>query len=441
MLAGALTTFFCGSLLLLPGCGGAARNAETPSATPMKSGSITLEFWTLQLDAFADVLTPMFREYERRHPGVRIHWVDIPFSEGTKRTLTAMMSDSTPDVVNLNPDFSAVLASRKALVDMNRAVSPAVKASYLPAAWEAASLQRPGEKPIAFGLPWYVTSSVTLYNEAILHKAGLSRPPGGWAAMPAFVEHVRERTGAYGLMPTLSESGNFLKDLQKIGIPLYDAQGRAIFATPAAIAHLTRIVALYRAGAFPAEALTESHQAAIARYQAGTLAMLVIGPNFLKIVEQNAPAVYRETRIAPQFPSDAPYKDFALMLLTVPRKSAHPAEAVRFAEFVTHGRNQMALAGAAPVLPSVTSALTSVYQAARRSPNLMERARAISAEQLLRARGTYRIQPGQNTINQIVDYYIQLAMLGKLSPAEALKRAQHDIDETLKSSRVTAGSG
>lgn len=432
MLASLLAALFLGSVPLFSGCGGAMRHTPASPSETTQNGDITLEFWTLQLDAFEGVLKPMFREYERQHPGVRIHWVDIPFSEGTKRTLTAMMSAETPDVVNLNPDFSAVLASRQALTDMNRAISPAVKASYLPAAWEAVSLYRVGKDPVAFGLPWYVTSSITLYNEAILRRAGLNAPPDNWAEMPGFVKRIREQTGMYGLMPTLSESGNFLKELQKSGVPLYDAQGRASFATPAAIAHLTRMVSLYQEGAFPAEALTESHQAAIARYQAGTLAMLVIGPNFLKIVEQNAPAVYWETRIAPQFPSDAPYKDFALMLLAVPRKSTHPVEAVRFTEFITNGRNQTALAEAAPVLPSVTSALKAVDQTAQRSTNLMESARAISAEQLLRARGAYRIRPGQNTINQIVDYYIQLAMLGKYSPSEALRRAQSDINETLR---------
>ena len=35
-----------------------------------------------------------------------------------RQTLTAMMSPQVPDVVNLNPDFSAVLASRRAVLNM-----------------------------------------------------------------------------------------------------------------------------------------------------------------------------------------------------------------------------------------------------------------------------------------------------------------------------------
>lgn len=388
---------------------------------------ITLEFWTLQLDAFQDLFLPMFQEYERQHPNIRIHWVDVPFSEGSKRTLTAMMSDHAPDVVNLNPDFSAVLASRNALLDMNESVLPEVRQTYLPVAWDAASLQKSPTEAITFGLPWYITSSVTLYNKALLKKAGLSTIPTTWEAMPSFVRRMRQKAGVYGMMPTLCENGNFLKELQKIGVPLFNAKGRAVFATPKAISHLARLVALYRAGAFPAEALTESHQAAIARYQAGTLAMLAIGPNFLKIMKENAPTIYQATDVAPQFPQNAQFKDFALMVLTVPVKSDHPKEAVEFAEFITNAQNQQALTSAAPVLPSIASAL-SVPDTPQGSQDVMARARAMSVNQLLQAKGHYRIQPNQNTVNQIIDYHVQMALLGKKKPADALKRAQLELN-------------
>jgi putative chitobiose transport system substrate-binding protein len=394
-------------------------------------GPITLEFWTLQMDTFADTLKPMFAAYERSHPNVRIQWVDVPFSEGPKRTLTAIMSDQVPDVVNLNPDFSAVLASRGALIDMNAALPENVRQSYLPVAWEGATLKQPGGKSIAFGLPWYVTSSVTLYNKGILKKAGLGGPPKTFAELPDFARTVKEKTGVYGLMPVIAESGNFLKELKKVGVPLYDAQGRAVFATDRAIEYLAHFVEMYKEGWVPAEAITESHQAAVGRYQAGTLAMFLIGPNFLKIVKENAPEIYAHTDVAPQFPQDAAYKDFSLMVLVVPRKSAHPKEAADFAAFITNAQNQLALAQAAPVLPSVTRALKEPYFQESGSADLMDRGRSVSAKQLLSATEAYQILPAQNAINEIVDHYVQLAMLEKLPPTDALRQAQHDVNALL----------
>jgi putative chitobiose transport system substrate-binding protein len=426
--------------LLLQGCA-----SPKPS---LKDRHITLEFWTLQLDAFADVLKPMFAEYERQHPGIRIHWVDIPFTEGSKRTLTAMMSDRIPDVINSNPDFSAILASRHALIDMNQAIDAKTRQHYLPVAWETATLNRSGAKPVTFGVPWYLSSAVTLYNTQLLHQAGFQKPPASWEALPAFIQALHQHSSAYGMMPTLSENGHFLKELQSLGVTLYNARGRAIFANqPEAALHLQQCVDLYRSGAFPAEALTESHQSAVARYQAGTLAMINIGPNFLKILKENSPARYAMTAIAPQFPLKASNPDFSLMLLTVPLKSHHPKEAVRFATFITNAENQMRLVKAAPVLPSITSALQTIFTTSTptrlgettssqisfaQEDVLMAQGRAMSAAQLLRAHHSDGLRPDQNTINQTIDYYVQLALLGKKSPQQALSQAQADINASVQ---------
>lgn len=410
-------------LLSFSGCG---------TSEPVSKNHITLEFWTLQLDTFKSTLEPMFLEYEREHPNVRIKWVDIPFSEGPKRTLTAMLSGHTPDVVNLNPDFSAILANRNALLDMNSAVPKAVKESYLPVAWDAATLIKPGLQPLTFGLPWYVTSSVTIYNKAILKKAGYQKPPASFEELPAFAERIHQSTKAYGLMPVIAESGNFLKELKKIGVPLYNAQGKAVFATVPAMDHLANFVDMYKKGWVPAEAITESHQAAVGRFQAGTLASLSIGPNFLKIVKENAPKIYQETGVAPQFPETASYKDFSLMVLVVPVNSAHPKEAADFAAFITNAKNQLALSNVAPVLPSVTDALKDPYFQTAQSGDLMAEGRVISANQLLKATTAYQIQPNQNAINDIINHYVQLALLGKLSPEDALRHAEKEINDTLE---------
>lgn len=392
---------------------------------------ITLEFWTLQMDAFKTTLDPMFRKYERLHPHVRVRWVDIPFSEGPKRTLAAVMSGHPPDVINLNPDFSALLASRGALADMNGALPERVRESYLPVAWQAATLNR-GESPMAFGAPWYVTSSVLLYNRSLLSRAGFQAPPASFSGLPGFCEAIRRDTDAYGLMPAIAEHGGFLKELRKIGVPLYDARGRAVFASDMAVAHLSELTELYRNGWIPAETATEGHQAAVGRFQAGTLALLSIGPNFLKIVRENAPDVYRVTGVAPQFPAGAQYTDFALMLLAVPVKSVHPKEAADFAAFITNAENQMALAKAAPVLPSVTRALKDPYfSASGRSGDLLEQGRRISAAQLLRATHAYPVQPDQHAIDEVIDHAVQWALLGKKTPMAALRDAQREVNDIL----------
>ena len=75
-------------------------------------------FWTLQMSDFAPYINEVIDEFESQNPNVKIKWVDVPFSEGEKRTLASVLSDNPPDLVNLNPDFSATLAHKGALFEI-----------------------------------------------------------------------------------------------------------------------------------------------------------------------------------------------------------------------------------------------------------------------------------------------------------------------------------
>jgi putative chitobiose transport system substrate-binding protein len=417
------------SLLVLVALSGCAQN---PSRKPVEpSTGVTLEFWTLQLREFAPVLQPMMDRYERDHPGVRIHWVDVPFNEGKKRALTAMLSPQVPDVVNLNPGFAATLAARGALLNLSQHVAPTVQRLYVPVAWQASSIG--GQ---AFGLPWYLTSSITIANDALLQQAGVNALPSDWPQVLAMAKTVRQATNAYALMPVIAENGNFLKTLLQAGVPLYQTgvtNPRAVFADRGADKVLAQWVGLYRQGLVPPEALTQGHSAAVDRFQAGTLAILMAGPSFLKQVADNAPGVFAHTRVAPQLLSGhnvVGYTDFSTMVLVVPTKSAHPQQAVDFAAYITNPANQAAFVAKAPVLPSMTTLLQVVALAP--AADLKAQAQQMSAQQVLAAKVAFPLHPQQQTLNNILDLHVQLALLGKESPSQAMTKAQAEINAALQ---------
>ena len=91
---------------------------STPPINPLPQGAGTsneVVFWTLQMNDFAPYINGIIEEFETQNPEIKIKWVDVPFSEGEKRTLASVLSDNPPDLVNLNPDFSATLAHKGAL--------------------------------------------------------------------------------------------------------------------------------------------------------------------------------------------------------------------------------------------------------------------------------------------------------------------------------------
>ena len=100
------------SIFLLTGCSNKNTNKE-------------ITFWTLQMNDFSPYINKVITEYENTHPNIKINWIDIPFSEGEKRTLAAIMTDFPPDLINLNPDFSALLAQKGTLweIDQNKVKS------------------------------------------------------------------------------------------------------------------------------------------------------------------------------------------------------------------------------------------------------------------------------------------------------------------------------
>ena len=77
-------------------------------------------FWTLQMSDFSEYINGVISDFEAENPNIKIKWVDVPFSEGEKRTLASVLSDNPPDLVNLNPDFSATLAHKGALWEIQK---------------------------------------------------------------------------------------------------------------------------------------------------------------------------------------------------------------------------------------------------------------------------------------------------------------------------------
>jgi putative chitobiose transport system substrate-binding protein len=116
-------------------------------------------FWTLQMSDFSSYINGVIKDFETENPDIKIKWVDVPFSEGEKRTLASVLSDNPPDLVNLNPDFSSTLAHKKALWEIPQEQTNQYNTEILN------SLKVNGK---LYSIPWYATSAITIYNKDLL---------------------------------------------------------------------------------------------------------------------------------------------------------------------------------------------------------------------------------------------------------------------------------
>jgi putative chitobiose transport system substrate-binding protein len=424
-----------GVALGITGCGLAPKTDATQRP-------ITLTFWTLQLRDFAPYIKASLAEFERLHPDTHVEWVDVPFAEGEKRALTAMLGAKVPDVINLNPSFAARLAQKGTLLPLQPYLSPELKQAYVAVAWQAASLPTPqGDDPV--GIPWYLTSKVVFAHTPTLKAMGLAQPPTSFEQLGQGLAKLQADTTPategehYGWFPPLADDGYWLKELHAMGL-LDLAKGcpYGMAQQPAVVAQMQRYADWYKAGFIPTDTLTAGHRDAIQWYLSGRLALLVAGTSLVGALQPQAPTVASNTTVSPQWPAQIAYADTALMVLSVPKRTAHPKQAVALALFMADATRQEALSVVAPVLPSHKQALAKRLRhwqqqaglVAGQPPNpqaeppLMAKALVVSAEQVLAAKHTLPLLPQQAEVFALANLTMQRILLGKTTVVQGLSQ-------------------
>ena len=410
-------------LQLLAGGGAGALLAACADRGRAPGGRV-LQFWTLDLaPKFNAFIAEVIAGWERNNPGVRVRWTDVPWSSVERKLLAAVFARSAPDLVNLNPPFAANLASKGGLLDLQPLLPAGAAETYLPAIWQAG---RQGEQQ--FAIPWYLTARITLANRRLLERAGYAAPPQHWQELPAYAEAVRRRTGRYALFMTVvpDDSAELLETLVQMGVQLLDERLRAAFNSAAGRAAFAFWSDLYRRGLLPREVVSQGYRRAIELYQAGDLAQVATGPDFLRNLQTNAPGVAASTAPFPPLTGGDGEANVAVMNLVVPRQSALPAEAVSFALALTDAAQQLRFAEQARVLPSSIDALAQLEQRLPTSADapLVRQARLLAAETLGRARVLVPAIPGVKRLQAIVYTQLQRAMLGERSSDAALAAAE-----------------
>lgn len=398
-------------------------NASSSGSSAGTGGQQEVEFWTMQLQPeYTDFFNQMIAQFEKTNPTIKVRWVDVPWTAMESKILTAVSANTAPDVVNLNPDFAAKLAGRKAWMPLDGKITPEVQNLYLPKIWKATVLD--GQ---SFGLPWYLTTRVAIYNTTLFQKAGIQKPPANYTELAQAAAQIRAKTGKYAYFVTFvpEDSAEVLESFVQMGVTLLDADGKAAFNTPAGKAAFQYWVDFYKKGWLPKEALTQGHRYAVELYQTGQTAILASGAEFLKTVEKNAPDVAKVSASAPQITGETGKRNVAVMDLLIPRSTDQPEAALKFAEFVTNDDNQLAFAKAASVLPSTTKAIANYEQSvAGAATTAVEKARVVSAKQLQSAEVLIPPTKDIKVLQKIIYDNLQAAMLDQKTVDAAIADAE-----------------
>lgn len=391
---------------------------------------VTVEFWTMQLKpTFTDYINGVIEDFEAENPGVEIKWVDVPWSDMEKKLLSSAAAGNAPDVANLNVPFSMQIAELGGLVDMDKNLSEDVKDRYFESVWSSNTYQ--GQ---THAIPWYLSTSITMYNAQIFEEAGLDpdNPPEKYSQLLEVGRQIKEETGKYLMLPPIAETGRYLEYMVRQGIPLLNEdRTEAAFNTEESVDFLEMWVEMFEEGIIPRETITEGHNAAVDLYQSNQAAILLTGPQFLDRVQENAPGIYENTRVAPEITGEAGKVGVAVMNIAVLKDTEHQEESIEFAKFITNDKNQLDFAKIVTILPSTKEAAADPFFTDVDPDSKKDMAKKVSAEQLNRAENLIPPMSNQNDLNEVINQMVQNALLGEKTAAEAIADAEAEWNEIL----------
>lgn len=369
----------------------------------------TIVFWTLQLGSFDNYINNIISEYEKENYRVKIKWIDVPYSEGEKRTLAAILTDNPPDLVNLTPDFSLLLAQKNALYTIEEEKLN----SFLPSLTQTLKYN---DK--YFGIPFYATSAITLYNKDLVKNIKLKEIPKTYDDL--FAISYSSKKASYLTMINFAENDTLLKLLNK-----YNINSPETINNEKSIQLFNKFKNLYANGLVPKESITQSHRDALEKYMSNQLAFLVTGGNFINMIKENAPSVYKNTAVINQLTGDTGLYDYSLMNFIIPKKSKNPEIALDFALYFTNKTNQLEFSKMTPILPVNKEALQDEYFKAD-SSDIEIQARKISVEQLNNLQPPLKNIKNKKELNTLSSNYVQNILINNANIKESLDKFSKD---------------
>ncbi len=373
------------------------------------AGTNDIVFWTLQLGTFGDYMNPIIQEFEQANPGVKIKWIDVPYSEGEKRTLASILSNNPPDLVNLTPEFSSILAQKQALYsfdcNMLKDYNPQI----------VNSLKNNFGK--CYAVPFYATSAVTFYDKNLVKKAGLKEIPKTFDDLFLVSGQIKKLTGKYSNMPTLTENDTLLKILNK-----YEINSPESLTTGNSINIFQQYKKLYAQNLIPKESITQTHREALEQYMSGQIVFIQSGANFLNMVKDNAPKVFDSTDVSYQLTGTSGKYDVSIMNLIIPERAKNKEAALKFALFLTNKKNQIEFAKLTTILPVNNLALEDNYFNTYNEDDVISKARFISSKQLANLETQPVAGRNRKEILTLLNTSVQEILLGNSDINEVLQK-------------------
>jgi multiple sugar transport system substrate-binding protein len=153
-----------------------------------QESATVIHFWAL--GAEGENVKQLLPDFERRNPGIQVQLHAIPWTAAHEKLLTAYAGNSMPDLFQLGNTWIPEFLILNAIEPLDSLVmhSASVRDSaYFRGIWETNI-----NEGRLFGVPWYVDTRVLFYRTDIFARAGFVQPPRTWAEWQQLCKRIIE---------------------------------------------------------------------------------------------------------------------------------------------------------------------------------------------------------------------------------------------------------
>lgn len=397
------------------------------SSSSRSNEKITISFETKNLkSSYNTYFTNLIKDYEKQNPNIKIKWIDEPGESYATKLSTDAASQSLPDVVDMMPKDAYSLAKAGAILNVSEMDKNASK-PFIPSIWKTGVVF--GGKNMtkgAYGLPWYLTAGITLYNKKVLEECGIdsNNLPQSWDSYyDTAIKFSKKCANKYMWKSGLPTIGSF----PRYGVPtMNSSQTKFIFNTKRGYELVQHQADLYKAGVLSKEGVIANGTQSTDLFKQGQMATREGFAYDIADLKQNAPEVYKNLIVTRDL---GDIQGINMEMLAVAANSKHKEEALKFAEFVTNKKNQVAFAKAASVYPPTVGGTKDAFFH-KKDKSIESKATSIIANSIEHAQSTDPPQFVQSDMD-VMGQQESLAATGKKSAKDALDTIVKQANQTL----------
>ncbi len=369
-------------------------------------------------------IEPIVEAFESENPGVEVKMQQLTWGSGFEKIVAAAAAGNPPDLCELGSTWVPRFASDGAVADVTGEVEAIVDDYRM---WEIATY---GGR--VYGWPWVLGTRVLFYNLDLLERAGLDpeEPPETWAELLEAARGVHSLgEGVYGFGLNAGERYVTYKKFMALawgngGRILSDDLERSEFDSPG-----NRQALEFYVGLLP-YSIIERQDMIDQAFKDGRVGLMISGGWNLKRFPQEAPALRYGVALVPRpAAGEGGHASFGGgEVLVVFSSSKKKGLAGRLARFLISPRNSIALCREVrSVQPSFVGAENDPFYEFHPHDRVFVR-------QLETAVSPPAI-PEWLEMEEVIDEAVERAIHRKMSPEEALERADRRLSEILSGKR------